>query len=46
MDPTMNFGAEANAAVNAALIQPHDDQVVFGGAFTSFADQDRDRVSG
>ncbi len=38
MDPTMNFGDGANAAVYAALVQPSDQKIVLGGAFTQFSD--------
>lgn len=36
VDTTINFGDGANAAINAAVIQPGDGQIIIGGAFTKY----------
>jgi uncharacterized delta-60 repeat protein len=36
VDPTINFGEGANAPVYAALVQPADQMIVLGGAFTQY----------
>ena len=36
VDPTINFGDGANAAVNAAVVQPADGLIVIGGSFTRY----------
>ena len=38
-DPTINFGTGANGAVNAALVQPADSNIIIGGAFTEYDGQ-------
>ena len=38
-DPTINFGNGANGAVAAVLLQPADQDLVIGGAFTKYNDQ-------
>jgi len=39
VDPTVNFGEGANGAVEALVIQPLDQFLVIGGAFTQFQSQ-------
>jgi len=39
VDTTINFGDGANGAVDTLLIQPTNDFLVIGGAFTEFEDQ-------
>jgi uncharacterized delta-60 repeat protein len=38
-DPTINFGDGANGAINAVAVQPIDQMIVIGGAFTQYNDQ-------
>jgi uncharacterized delta-60 repeat protein len=45
VDPTINFGAGANGAVNAAVVQPADGMIVIGGAFTQFNGQAADYIA-
>jgi uncharacterized delta-60 repeat protein len=39
LDPTINFGDGANGAIEALIIQPNDQMLVIGGAFTQFQSQ-------
>ena len=39
VDTTINFGAGANGAVDAVVIQPANQWLVIGGAFTQYNDQ-------
>jgi uncharacterized delta-60 repeat protein len=45
VDPTINFGAGANGAVESLVIQPTDGMLVIGGAFTSFNSQPHERIA-
>jgi len=45
VDPTINFGAGANGAVNAVVIQPADGNLVIGGGFTQFSGQTCDYIA-
>jgi uncharacterized delta-60 repeat protein len=44
-DPSINFGDGANGAVDAAVIQPSDQMIVIGGAFTQYNDQPAGRIA-
>ena len=39
VDPTINFGAGANGAINAVVVQPTDGNSVIGGDFTQYNGQ-------
>src|SRR5207248_6630586 len=43
-DPTINFGAGANAFITALLVQP-DRKIIIGGGFTTVDDQPRNHVA-
>jgi uncharacterized delta-60 repeat protein len=45
VDPTINFGAGANGSVNAVVVQPADEMLVIGGAFTQYNGQTRDYIA-
>jgi len=45
VDPTINFGAGANGAVNAVVVQPADAMLVIGGAFTQYNGQSREYLA-
>jgi uncharacterized delta-60 repeat protein len=45
VDPTINFGDGANNTVNAIVIQPADQNLVIGGAFTQYDDQPHARIA-
>ena len=38
-DPTINFGGGANGNIDAMVVQPADDYIVIGGAFTAYDGQ-------
>jgi uncharacterized delta-60 repeat protein len=44
-DPTINFGAGANADVDAVVIQPADQMLVIGGGFTQFNNESHDHIA-
>jgi uncharacterized delta-60 repeat protein len=45
VDPTINFGDGANGAVDAVVVQPNDQMIVIGGAFTQYNDQPAGRIT-
>ena len=45
MDPTINFGAGANGAVNAVVVQPADAMLVIGGALTQYNGQHHESIA-
>jgi uncharacterized delta-60 repeat protein len=44
VDTTINFGAGANDTVDVAVVQPADEMIVVGGAFTQFNNQPHDHL--
>ena len=44
VDPSINFGAGADAFVAAVVIQP-DERIIVGGAFTQFAGQSKPHIA-
>lgn len=45
MDPTINFGVGANGAINSLVLQPTNDFILVGGAFTEFEGQPLDYIA-
>jgi uncharacterized delta-60 repeat protein len=45
VDTTINFGAGANGAVNAVVVQPADAMLVIGGAFTQYNSQPHEYIA-
>jgi uncharacterized delta-60 repeat protein len=45
VDPTINFGAGANADVDAVLVQPADQMLIIGGGFTQFNNETHDHIA-
>ena len=45
VDSTINFGAGANADVDAVVVQPADQMLVIGGGFTQFNNQSHDHIA-
>ena len=44
-DPTINFGDGVNGTVAAVVVQPADQNLVIGGAFTQYNDQPANRIA-